>query len=694
MADILFELGCEELPPKALYGLSQALFDGVTRQLAEAGFNWDQTESRWFASPRRLAFQLFGIDQQLADQRLEKRGPAVAAAFDEAGEPKPAALGFARSLGVEVSELSRVDTDKGEYLTHTVQEAGLRIDQVLPEYIAQAIKQLPIPKPMRWGDNEFSFIRPVHWMVLLLDDQVVTMELFGIQAGSASLGHRFHHHETIHIPHAKDYVSVLQQADIMVDQSAREQLITDLATQAAQGINGVVKIDPDLLAEVSSIVEKPVAVLGEFSQDFLSVPKEALISSMEKHQKYFPVENSKGELMPYFVAMANIESSNPEAVKKGFEKVITPRLADARFFWEKDQARPLADNIPLLEKMVFEKTLGTIADKCQRIKSLLHWMKPKMDFQLADADRAAELLKTDLMSDMVDEFPDLQGLMGGYYAAAQGESDAVAQAIRDQYLPRFVGDDLPATALGQAISVADKVDTLCGIFAVGKKPSGSKDPFALRRAALSVINILKDCRLRINHQKLLGQAFDNLGFAVDDAIKAEVFGFFLDRLKNQYQSQGVPHDVVGAVSGVRPDDLVDFDARVQATQAFKTQDFASSLIEANKRSHNIIAKSAQDLAVDVYLNQVDTALFEAEVEHDLYQQLNEVAGQLTSLVEAQNYAQAYALLSQLADPLDRYFVDVMVNAEDEAIKINRLTQLTQVGRLTGMVADLSQLVKS
>ncbi len=693
MADILFELGCEELPPKALYGLSKALFDGVYQQLTAAGFTYAES-SRWYASPRRLAFQLNNINEQLADQKIEKRGPAVAAAFDADGNAKPAAMGFARSLGVEVADLSRVDTDKGEYLVYEVLEKGMSIEQVLPDYIEKSIKQLPIPKPMRWGNNDYSFIRPVHWMVLLKDSEVIAMEMFGLQTGNQSLGHRFHHNEYVTIGHARDYVQVLKDAQIMVDQDQREALIAEQVKQAAAAVNGVAKIGASLLQEVSSIVEKPVAVLGEFSEDFLTVPKEALISSMEKHQKYFPVEDKNGQLMPYFVALANIDSNNPAAVKKGFEKVITPRLADARFFWEKDKKRPLADNLPLLEKMVFEKSLGTLADKTSRIAKLMAWMATPLDFNNNVAKRAAELMKSDLMSDMVDEFPDLQGLMGGYYAAAQGESDEVAKAIRDQYLPKFVGDQLPETTLGQALSIADKMDTLCGIFAVGKKPSGSKDPFALRRATLSIINILIDKQLMVNHQELIWTAFANLPVEADDEAKNEVLSFFNERLKNQYQAQGIAYDVVSAVIAKSPKNLVDFDQRVQATQTFKQQDFAKSLIEANKRALNITKKSKANLPVDIYVNKVDTELFESEFEHEVYNQLNGIEPQLGELVTQFEYAKAYELLTSLAEPLDQYFDHVMVNADDDKVKINRLTQLVQVNLLTSSIADLSQLVKS
>jgi len=693
MADILFELGCEELPPKALYGLAEALFTGVTKQLQDEGFEYGD-DSRWYASPRRLAFQLNGITEQLADKKTEKRGPAVSAAFDDEGNAKPAAMGFARSVGVDVTDLSRVQTDKGEYLSYEVLEKGQSIEAVLPDYIQQSIKQLPIPKPMRWGSNEYSFIRPVHWMVLLKDSDIIPMEMFGLSTANQSLGHRFHHNEYVTIPHAKDYVQVLQDAHIMVDQVAREALIKQQVQTAAAAVNGMAQIGRSLLSEVSSIVEKPVAVLGEFSEDFLAVPKEALISSMEKHQKYFSVESKEGELMPYFVALANIDSKNPAAVKKGFEKVITPRLADARFFWEKDKARPLADNIHLLEKMVFEKSLGTIADKTSRIAQLMAWMAPQLKFDVSEAKQAAKLMKSDLMSDMVDEFPDLQGLMGGYYAAAQGESEEVSKAIRDQYLPKFVGDQQPETTLGQALSIADKMDTLCGIFAVGKKPSGSKDPFALRRATLGIINILIDQKLQLNHQELMWTAFANLPVAVDDVMKQEVLNFFNDRLKNQYQSRGIAHDVVNAVIAKKPANLVDFEQRVKATEAFKQQGFAQSLIEANKRALNITKKSNVNLPVDIFTNKVDTNLFESDYEQAVHKQLNGIEPQLGELVTQFEYAKAYELLASLAEPLDQYFEHVMVNADDEQIKINRLTQLVQVNLLTSSIADLSQLVKS
>ncbi len=699
MTDILFELGCEELPPKSLYSLAEALFTGVTKQLQTEGFKYDD-DSRWFASPRRLAFQLCNITEQLADKSIEKRGPAVAAAFDEDGNAKPAAMGFARSVGVDVSELGRINTSKGEYLAYTVLEKGQNIEVVLPEMINKSIKQLPIPKPMRWGSNDYSFIRPVHWMVLLKDSEVIPMDMFGLSTGNQSLGHRFHHNQHITITHANDYVDALQAAQIMVDQVEREKLIKAQVQAAAASVHGVAQISSSLLSEVSSIVEKPSAVLGEFSKDFLAVPKEALISSMEKHQKYFSLESKNGDLMPYFVALANIDSSNPAAVKKGFEKVITPRLADARFFWEKDKARALEENIPLLEKMVFETSLGSYMDKSERVAKLMRWMAPKLKFDKNKGMEAAKLMKCDLMSDMVDEFPDLQGLMGGYYAKEQGKSEEVWKAIRDQYLPKFVGDEAPENTLGIALSIADKIDTYCGIMKAGKKPTGSKDPYGLRRAVLGVISNLIDSKASFDVADLIeeslkthGLTLDKLGSEGANTFEESYMEFLEDRVKYKYKGEGVPSDVILSVQAMMSEiSMFDFDQRIQATSNFKKQDYAKSLVEANKRARNILTKSLGD-NFDIP-ESINESLFRADEEKILYVELEQIKPKFEQLVTEHEYVRGYELLATLAEPLDQYFEHVMVNDDDPDIRGNRLLQLAQLSRLTNSIADLSQLVKS
>lgn len=694
MADILFELGCEELPPKALYGLSKALFDGVCVQLNEQGFAFAQ-DSRWFASPRRLAFLLRDVSEQLADKKVEKRGPSVAVAYDENGKPKPAAIGFAKSVGAQVDDLQTLKTDKGEYLVYQVVEKGLNINDVLPGMIEQAIKQLPIPKPMRWGNHDYAFIRPVHWLVLMNGENVIAMDLFGHQSDHKTKGHRFHHTGWLRIDSALDYKAVLQKADVMVDHLEREQLIKQQVNAEAEAVGGRALINQALLQEVASIVEKPVAVLGDFDSEFLKVPREALISSMESHQKYFPVENNQGELMPHFVALANIDSKQPELVKKGYEKVITPRLADARFFWEKDKARPLAENLPLLAKMTFEKSLGSYADKTDRIKHIMDWLAPKMGFSMKQGKQAAKLMKCDLMSDMVDEFPDLQGLMGGYYAAAQGEDREVANAIRDQYLPRFSSDQLPENTLGQALAMADKMDTLVGVFAVGKKPTGSKDPFALRRATLGIISILKDKQIQVSYTDLIDHCMVVLkkysSFKLADSAYMDVGLFFKERLRHFYINQGVAHDVFNAAHTLDATVLSDLDQRIQATEDFKQQDYAKSLIEANKRAFNIVAKA--NLSSEIYNRSVDTLLFNSPEEKILYDKIRTIETDFNDLTEAKEYTKAYKLLASLAEPLDAYFENVMVNVENEKIRLNRLIQLIKVSRMTGSIANLSQLVK-
>lgn len=690
MTDILFELGCEELPPKALYQLSRSLYESVARQLAEMGFAVGD-ESRWFASPRRLAFLLKGVNEQLPDQVLEKRGPAVAAAFDENGKPKPAALGFAGSVGASVEQLTTIDTPKGEYLSYKVTEQGRHIGQVLPEVIAAAVKQLPIPKPMRWGNHDYAFIRPVHWLVLLHGDNVVPLQLFGIDSNRYSRGHRFHHNQPLEIDRAENYQSILQAAEVQVDQQQREQRIAEQVASLAEQLTAKPLLDKALLQEVSSITERPIAVLGDFDPEFLKVPREALISSMEKHQKYFPLEDEQGQLMPHFVAFANIASSNPKAVKKGFEKVITPRLADAKFFWEKDKARALSDNIPLLEKMIFEHSLGSIADKSQRIAKLMEWLAETIGFEREQGQRAALLMKSDLMSDMVDEFPDLQGLMGGYYAAEQGEAAAVATAIRDQYLPRFVGDKQPENRLGQGLSIADKLDTLCGIFAVGKKPSGSKDPFALRRAALSILAILQHNQMAIELTELIEKSFsllpaNNLDGDLETA-KQEVKTFLRTRLKQQYKDHGVAYDVVDAVLASDSDNLPDIDRRIAACEKFKSQDFAGSLIASNKRIGNILQKADQTFG------NIEPKLFQADEEIALNQAFTAVKSDFEPLFKQQQYEQCLSLFASLAEPLDLFFEQVMVNVEQLEIRNNRLALLANIGQLFNSVAKISLMVK-
>ena len=689
--DVLFELGCEELPPMALYTLAQSLYASVLEQLQQAELQLDLEASTYYASPRRLAFVLRQLETQQADKSIQRLGPAVQAAFDAEGKPTPAATGFARSVGMEVSALQRIETDKGERLGAVVVEQGQSIDVLLPDMLQQAFKQLPIPKPMRWSDHDYAFIRPVHWVILMQNDTVIPCQFFGVDSDRFSRGHRFYATEAVEISHVDAYESSLKQAYVTVDQRQREVIIRQQAEAIAAELSGRVIIKDKLLQEVASITEYPQAIVGQFDESFLEVPTQALVSSMEKHQKYFSIEDNDGNLLPRFVAVANIESKQPEEMIEGFERVIKPRLADAAFFWEKDKARSLEDNIPLLEKMVFEKSLGSIADKSARCQKLLHWLSDLMSFDAPDGARAAELMKTDLMSDMVGEFADLQGIMGGYYAAHQGESAEVAKAISEQYLPRFVGDEMPASALGQALSMADKMDTLCGIFAVGKKPSGSKDPFALRRAALSIIQVLQKYALPISYIDFIQQTLKQLPLPGLDhtTMQLEVQSFFENRLKQFLRDQGVAYDVIEAVLAINSGEIHDMDARIEALTEFKQSSQAPVLVEANKRIMNILKKSESTAA-----SVVNEALFNEPQESQLWQQMQSIQSELQALSAQADYKALLKHLVQLAEPVEAYFDQVMVNAEDAQVRANRHAMLKQLSADLNRVAQIQLLVFS
>ena len=688
MSNILFELGTEELPPKALNNLAKSLYDGVVAELDKAEINFDKEHSRWFASPRRLAFILTNIDTAQADKKIQRRGPAVAAAYDDSGNPKPAAIGFARSVNAEVSDLQTMKTDKGEWLVFDIEEKGKKTSELLPDFIKTSIKRLPIPKPMRWGNNEFSFIRPVHWIILLQDNEIIPFEMFALTASNKSRGHRFHAPDFISIDSASSYVQQLLDVRVEVDQISRKENVRQQVLKVADSINGHARTDDSLLEEVTAIVEYPVALVGSFDEEFLQVPSEALISSMQKHQKYFPVFDDNNKLMPNFIALANIESKDKDQVIKGFEKVIRPRLADARFFWEQDQKQPLDTRFAMLEKMTFEKQLGSIGDKCNRIKKTMFHLGRLLDLDLVQTERAATLLKCDLVTDMVDEFPDLQGIMGGYYALAQGEHTDVAQAISSQYKPAFSGDEIPQTPLAQALSIADKMDTLCGIFAVGKKPTGNKDPFALRRAALGIIRILQQGKLPIDIYQLIATCLSYID--IKDLDKAQtqqdIENFINQRLKHHYLEQGVSHDIVEAVLVLKPENLADSNNRILACQQFKNNSSAPALAAANKRISNILKKSTETIPDNVVLRLLDQ-----EQEKNLLGAIESMKRKFHQEVAQQQYDDAFKHLSSLAEPVDNFFENVMVNSDDEAIRLNRLAILKQLNGLFKAIADISKL---
>jgi glycyl-tRNA synthetase beta chain len=684
--DCLIEIGTEELPPKALNKLSDAFATGIEAGLKEAGIQYEKIKT--YASPRRLAVLINGVEESQADRDIEKLGPNVKAAYDKEGNPSKAAQGFARGCGVEVSELATTQTDKGERLVFRIEEAGKATTELLPEIVSQSLTKLPIPKRMRWGNSTAEFVRPVHWVVMLFGHDVIEAEILGIKSGRESRGHRFHHPEVINLQSPDDYVSRMQSPGfVMVDREERMALVKKQAQSAAKKLGGQALIDEDLLQEVSALVEWPVAVAGDFDKDFLQVPAESLISSMQDHQKYFPVVDNKGKLLPHFITISNIESKNPKKVKEGNERVIRPRLGDAKFFWEQDNKKKLEDHIESLDKVVFQNKLGSVGDKSRRVASIAEAIAKALNEDTAYAKRAGLLSKCDLMSEMVCEFSDLQGIMGRYYAINDGEPAEVADALDEQYMPRFAGDNLPSGKTGQIVSLADKLDTLLGIFAIGQKPTGEKDPFALRRAALGVLRILIECKLDLDLNVLLTYAATAYGKELE-ATKAieEVISFMLDRLKVYYTSQKISVDVYDAVMALKPTRPMDFDRRVLAVNEFRKLEQAQSLAAANKRIGNILKKVKENLP-----DSINTNLLQESEEKALNEKLQSMLIKVTPIFDAGNYSDALQLLAELRDPIDAFFDKVMVMADDEALKNNRLAMLSQLHAMFMKAADLSRL---
>ena len=685
--NLLVEIGCEELPPKALDKLSQAFFDGVKAGLEKAGIEFNADQSRLFNSPRRLAFRLHQVADKQADQLIKRKGPAVAAAFDADGNPTPAASGFARSVKLDVADIGR--TDDGKHLFVEIAQAGQSLTSVLYPIIEDALKRLPIPKAMRWGDHQTSFVRPVHWLVVMHGEQVIDGKLFEQDAGNLTRGHRIHAPGPHNILHADDYEKLLESAFVMADPEARKARILEQTKAVANGQGVRALIDADLLLEVNNLVEWPVALSGSFDGDFLDVPAEALISSMQSHQKFFPLlkDEDKQELVNQFITISNLESTNPDAVRQGFERVIRPRLADARFFWDQDRKHGLESWKATLENVVFQKQLGSIADKFRRMAAISQHIAAENGLDEALATNAASLCKCDLMSEMVGEFPDLQGTMGRYYAQAAGENSLVADAIEEHYQPRFASDKLPASPLGRTLALADRVDTLIGIFAIGQKPTGTKDPFGLRRAALGIVRILQHGEPDYSLSQLLATAANQLSQQLE--VKPEVLvdarEFILERMRHHYQSENAFNaPLFNAVAAVENDDLRDFDQRVHALAEFMQRPEAESLAGANKRIRNILRKAdAEDLS------GVITAA--AGIEQQLHQAITEMSDSVATLVSAKNYGQALDKLAGLKPLIDQFFEDVMVMDDDLAVRRSRLALVTLVEKLFGQVADFSRL---
>ncbi len=684
--DLLIELGTEELPPKALKKLINAFEASIKQSLDKAKLSFTTIQS--YAAPRRMAVVVNDLQVRQQDRMVERRGPAVTAAFDEDSNPTKAVQGFARSCGVEVDDLEKMETDKGAWLVFKQQQAGVETADLIGDILQQALTDLPIPKRMRWADLPGEFVRPVHWLVLLFGDDVIPLELLGVKSGRNSYGHRFHHPQAIEIQSARHYKSQLEQAQVRVDMEARRQTIHDQVVALATKLGGEAVLNEDLLDEVTGLVEWPVALSGSYDKRFLELPAEALISSMEEHQKYFAVRDKAGVLLPYFITICNIESRDPAQVVAGNERVILPRLSDSAFFWETDRKRPLADRQEQLRTIVFQNKLGTVFDKSARVAKLAATIATEIDGDAALAERAALLAKCDLVTEMVGEFPDLQGIMGRYYARLDGEHDEVAEALDEQYLPRFSGDKLPETKTGQAVSLAEKLDTLVGLFGIGQPPTGVKDPFALRRAALGVLRIVIENKLDVDLQNLVQhaqQGFDTQ--LTQDDVTGQVIRYFFDRLRGYALDQGIKADVFEAVLAVQPTKPLDFMQRLSAVTEFRALDAAESLAAGNKRIGNILRKNdAEGKGAEI-----DSKLLSEPAEKALATKLAEVSKQVKPLVEQADYAGVLRALAGMRETVDGFFDQVMVMADDEAVRNNRLALLNQTRALFLGVADISVL---
>jgi glycyl-tRNA synthetase beta chain len=686
--DLLIEIGTEELPPKALPTLSGAFRQGIEDGFAKAGLSVGAVQE--FASPRRLAVLVKGLPVGQADKTVERRGPALTAAFDEEGVPTKAAQGFAASCGVTVDQLERVETDKGAWLVHRSVQPGRLTADIIPEIVRASLDRLPIPKRMRWGDLEAEFVRPVHWVVMLFGDEVIDCEILSVRSGRETRGHRFHHPAPLYLGEPEAYEPLLlSEGRVIADFAKRREAVRAQVLEAAAQLGGHAVIDEALLDEVTALVEWPVAIVGDFEQRFLEVPAEALVSSMKGHQKYFHVIDAHGLLLPHFIAIANIDSREPEHVRAGNERVIRPRLSDASFFWNQDRRQPLAARMEQLKTVVFQQKLGSLQAKSERIAALARAIAEAIGGDAAQAERAGRLGKCDLMTAMVGEFPELQGIMGRYYALHDGEPAEVAAALDEQYMPRFAGDGLPATATGQALAIADRLDTLAGIFGIGQLPTGDKDPFALRRAALGVLRTCIEKQLDLDLRALLDQAAARLrsdGVKIADTTAEQVFDFMMERLRAYYQDAGVTADTFEAVLARQPARPIDFDARIRAVTAFRRLPEAESLAAANKRIQNILRKA--ETAVP---EQAQAALFVEPAERALGEQLAALEGEVRALLGERRYEDALCRLAGLRGAVDGFFDAVMVMAEDAKLRDNRLALLKRLGDLFLEMADISRL---
>ena len=683
--DFLVEIGTGELPPKALRTLSDAFAAGIRSGLESVGLRFEAITP--FATPRRLAVRVEGLQERQQDKLLEKFGPAVSAAYDKDGNPSPAASGFARSCGVALDQLEQVEKDGVVKLVFRSLSKGSETRLLLADIVDKALAGLPIPRKMRWGSSRDEFVRPVHWVVMLFGTEVVPATILGIDSGNASRGHRFMADHPVPIATAADYEQSLMDARVVASYDKRKAMVRDQVAEEGRKLGAQVVIEDDLLEEVTSLVEWPVALTGRFDEEFLVVPREALISSMKSHQKCFYLLDAQGQLLPNFVTVSNIISQDPAQVIAGNERVIRPRLADARFFFDTDRKHTLASRQEQLKTIVFQQQLGTVHDKSLRVAKLAAFIASELSANVAWCERAAMLSKCDLVTSMVSEFAELQGIVGSYYAANDGEPAEVAAALNEQYMPRFSGDQLPQTTTGAVLAIADKLDTIVGLFAIGQPPTGSKDPFALRRAALGVLRIVVEKELDLDILATIRFACASYGDIVTKpGVDAQVFDFLLERFKAWYQSEGVSAEVFQSVIALKPPRPLDFDLRVKAVHHFSALPEAQSLAAANKRVSNILQKETQSDGTSV-----DSGLLREEAEKELARVVQDQKTLTLPLFQQREYTRGLELLAQTRPAIDAFFDNVLVMDEDAAVRRNRIALLGELRQLFLEVADISHL---
>ena len=683
--NFLVEIGTEELPPKALKTLATSFADNVEAELNQAGLTFDKIE--WFAAPRRLAVKVLNLATQQPSKEIEKRGPAVSAAFDAEGKPTKAAEGWARGCGITVEQAERIATDKGEWLVHRAKIEGQPTKNLLNDIVANALAKLPIPKPMRWADKTVQFIRPVHTVTMLLGDELIEGEILGVASARTIRGHRFLGEKEFEIQHADQYPQLLREkGSVVADFNERKAEILAKSQAKATALGGIADIEESLLEEVTSLVEYPNVLAAKFEERFLAVPAEALVYTMKGDQKYFPIYDKDGKLLPHFIFVSNINPEDPTAIIEGNEKVVRPRLTDAEFFFKTDLKQKLIDRLPRLETVLFQQQLGTLKDKTDRIEQLAGEIAKQIGADEAKAKRAGLLSKCDLMTNMVFEFTDTQGVMGMHYARHDGEDEEVAVALNEQYMPRFAGDELPKSLVASAVALADKFDTLTGIFGIGQAPKGSTDPFALRRAALGALRIIVEKNLPLDLEDLVKKSTALFGDKLTNQnVVADVVDFMLGRFRAWYQDEGIAVDVIQAVLARRPTRPADFDARVRAVSHFRTLDSAEALAAANKRVANILAKAEGDIGA------IDVALCVEPAEQVLAQSVLSLAKEVQPLIAQGQYTAVLDKLAGLRQPIDNFFDNVMVNAEDAKLRQNRLAILNTLQGLFLQVADISLL---